>query len=105
MATYSLTLRGEKGQKLTAQELDNNFLYVLENATGGSAPLADYDSGIAVPVQFAGLMFDNSTLDNEWEVFVLAGSQGNFESIVFIDVLVSAPEGFELTLDRGTPEV
>jgi hypothetical protein len=204
MATYSLTLRGEKGQKLTAQELDNNFLYVLENATGGSAPLVefesgfepnvfsgfyktdqkfrgfgqtnsswrllasvplfegpqgptnvyvtyigkivapveaesndvnigppqqnsfyssdkyfdrvtshfgpgglvtDYDSGLAVPVQFAGLMFDNSTLDNEWEVFVLAGSQGNFESIVFIDVLVSAPEGFELTLDRGTPEV
>lgn len=208
MSTYSLTLRGEKGQKLTAQELDNNFLYVLENATGGggatgpqgttvelesgfdpnifsafyetdqkfiafgqtssswrllaSVPLigtqgptnvyvkyigkivapveaesndvnigtqqnsfyssdndfdrvtshfgpgglvTDYDSGLAVPVQFAGLMFDNSTLDNEWEVFVLAGSQGNFESIVFIDVLVSAPDGFELTLDRGTPEV
>ena len=207
MATYSLTLRGEKGQKLTAQELDNNFLYVLENASGGGgatgpqgttvelesgfepnvfsgfyktdqkftgfgqtnsswrllayvplfegpqgptnvyvtyigkivAPVeaesndvnigpqqnsfyssdddfdrvtshfgpgglvTDYDSGLAVPVQFAGLMFDNSTLDNEWEVFVLAGSQGNFESIVIIDVLVSAPEGFELTLDRGTP--
>jgi hypothetical protein len=32
----SLILRGDKGQKLTSQELDNNFLYVLENATGGS---------------------------------------------------------------------
>ena len=215
MATYSLTLRGEKGQKLTPQELDNNFLYVLENASGGggatgpqgatgpagSAPLLEFesgfepnvfsgfyktdqkftgfgqtnsswrllasvplfgtqgptnvyvtyigkivapvevdpndlnpgpqqnsfyssdndfdrvtshfgpgglvtdDSGVAVPVQFAGLMFDNSELDNEYEVFVLAGSQGNFESIVFIDVLVSAPDGFELTLDRGTPVV
>ena len=207
METYSLTLRGEKGQKLTPQELDNNFLYVLENASGGatgpqgttvefesgfepnvfsgfyktdqkftgfgqtnsswrllaSVPLVegpqgptnvyvtyigkivapveagpndlnpgpqqnsfyssdndfdrvtshfgpgglvtDYDSGVAVPVQFAGLMFDNSELDNEYEVFVLAGSPQNFESIVFIDVLVSAPDGFELTLDRGTPVV
>ena len=48
MATYSLTLRGEKGQKLTAQELDNNFLYVLENATGGSAPLVELESGFDI---------------------------------------------------------
>lgn len=37
MPTYSLTLRSEKGSKLTTQELDNNFLYVLENATGGGS--------------------------------------------------------------------
>jgi hypothetical protein len=42
MATYSLTLRGEKGQKLTAQELDNNFLYLESligsgGATGGGS--------------------------------------------------------------------
>lgn len=36
MPTYSLTLRSLKGSKLTTQELDNNFLYVLENASGGS---------------------------------------------------------------------
>ena len=35
MPTYSLTLRGEKGSKLTTEELDDNFLYVLENASGG----------------------------------------------------------------------
>ena len=34
MPTYSLTLRTNKGSKLTQQELDNNFLYVLENSSG-----------------------------------------------------------------------
>jgi len=34
MSTYSLTLRTDKGSKLTSQELDNNFLYVLENSSG-----------------------------------------------------------------------
>lgn len=34
MSSYSLTLREEKGFKLTTQELDNNFRYVLENASG-----------------------------------------------------------------------
>ena len=36
MATYSLTLRGDLGRKLTIQEMDENFLYVLQNASGGS---------------------------------------------------------------------
>ena len=36
MPSYSLTLREEKGFKLTTQELDENFLYVLQNASGGS---------------------------------------------------------------------
>jgi hypothetical protein len=204
MATYSLTLRGQKQSKLTIEELDNNFLYVLENATGGGAtvpiveletgfdpmifsgfyetdekgavagqtssiwrllasvPLfgtqgptnvyvkyigkivapvevepngvslgpqqsafhssdsdfdrvishfgpsglvTDYDSEYAVPVGFAGLMIDNSSISNEYEIFVLAGSQGNFESVAIIDTFISAPDGFELTLDRGTPVV
>jgi len=34
MPSYSLTLREEKGFKLTTQELDDNFRYVLENASG-----------------------------------------------------------------------
>jgi hypothetical protein len=219
MATYSLTLRGQNQSKLTIEELDNNFLYVLENATGGgggatgpqgstgpqgpagSAPLVELssgfepnvisgfyktdekftfsgqtssswrllasvplfgtqgptnvyvkyigkivapvevepndvnlgqqqsafyssdsdfdrvtshfgpsglvtdDSGYAVPVGFAGLMIDNSSISNEYEIFVLAGSQGNFESVAIIDTFISAPDGFELTLDRGTPVV
>lgn len=36
MPTYSLTLRGDLGRKLTIQEMDENFLYVLQNASGGS---------------------------------------------------------------------
>jgi len=39
MSTYSLSLRGNLGRKLTIQELDDNFLYVLENASGGSASI------------------------------------------------------------------
>jgi hypothetical protein len=39
MSTYSLTLRTDKGSKLTQQELDNNFLYVLENSSGGSVDI------------------------------------------------------------------
>ena len=34
MATYSLTLRSDKGSKLTTEELDNNFRY-LDNKTNG----------------------------------------------------------------------
>ena len=45
MPTYSLTLRSEKGSKLTTQELDNNFLYVLENATGGGSQGPQGDIG------------------------------------------------------------
>ena len=35
MATYSLTLRGLKGSKLTTSELDDNFLYLEELAMSG----------------------------------------------------------------------
>ena len=39
MPTYSLTLREGLNRKLTIKELDDNFLYVLENASGGSASI------------------------------------------------------------------
>jgi hypothetical protein len=35
MATYSLTLRGLKGSKLTTSELDDNFLYLQDLVSGG----------------------------------------------------------------------
>lgn len=38
MPTYSLTLRRDIVRKLTIQELDDNFLYVLENASGTQGP-------------------------------------------------------------------
>ena len=42
MSTYSLTLRTDKGSKLTQQELDNNFLYVLENSSGSGSVDIDH---------------------------------------------------------------
>jgi hypothetical protein len=63
MSTYSLTLRGEKGQKLTAQELDNNFLYVLENATGGSEFNGGTVSGFT---QFLGGLSSSGTFSHNF---------------------------------------
>jgi hypothetical protein len=80
MSTYSLSLRGNLGRKLTIQELDNNFLYVLENASGGSASIGSefeqtnttsgfklinktniFDSTIGGTFSIAGSYFTNST--------------------------------------------
>jgi len=38
MSTYSLTLREEKGSKLTIQELDNNFRYLDSKESGTQGP-------------------------------------------------------------------
>lgn len=35
-STYSMTFRSEKGSKLTIDEMDGNFHYLLENGGGGS---------------------------------------------------------------------
>ena len=51
-STYSLTLRGGLNRKLTIEEMDNNFLYVLENASGGGGSVTGTPSQIAY--------FDNS---------------------------------------------
>ena len=39
MSTYSLTLRGTKGSKLTISEMDNNLLYLESLSTGGNTPI------------------------------------------------------------------
>jgi hypothetical protein len=63
MATYSLTLRVEKGQKLTAQELDNNFLYVLENATG----VSEFNGGtVSGFTQFLGGLSSSGTFSHNF---------------------------------------
>lgn len=85
MATYSLTLRGEKGQKLTAQELDNNFLYVLENATGGSAPLVELESG-----------FDSNIFSGFYEIeqkFTTLGQTSSAWRLLASAPLLEGPQG------------
>jgi hypothetical protein len=85
MATYSLTLRGEKGQKLTAQELDNNFLYVLENATGGSAPLVEFESG-----------FDSNIFSGFYEIeqkFTTLGQTSSAWRLLASAPLLEGPQG------------
>ena len=80
MPTYSLTLRQPLGRKLTIEELDNNFLYVLQNASGGSASIGSefeqtnttsgfklinktnvFDTTIGVTISLVGSYFTNST--------------------------------------------
>ena len=63
MPSYSLTLREEKGFKLTTQELDNNFLYVLENATGGSEFNGGTVSGFT---QFLGGLSSSGTFSHNF---------------------------------------
>lgn len=38
MSTYSLTLRGTKGSKLSIEEMDNNMLYLQQLAMTASGP-------------------------------------------------------------------
>jgi hypothetical protein len=58
-----LTLRVEKGQKLTAQELDNNFLYVLENATG----VSEFNGGtVSGFTQFLGGLSSSGTFSHNF---------------------------------------
>ena len=80
MPTYSLTLREGLNRKLTIKELDDNFLYVLENASGGSASIGSefeqtnttsgfklinktniFDSTVGGTFSFVGSYFTNST--------------------------------------------
>lgn len=56
MATFSLTLRQNIDRKLTTKELDDNFLYVLENSTGGgTGPQGPIGSSFIGPQGFIGL--------------------------------------------------
>lgn len=55
MATYSLTLRGLKGSKLTTSELDDNFLYLEELAmSGGDTSLVELTYAEAVDLVSSG---------------------------------------------------
>jgi hypothetical protein len=97
MSTYSLSLRGNLGRKLTIQELDNNFLYVLENASGGSASIGSefeqtnttsgfklinkteiFDITAGVTLSLVGSYFTNST--TSWINGIVESQAGETQS-------------------------
>ena len=62
MATYSLTIRQNKGSKLTIQEVDNNWLYLEDLVSQGGG--GSVDSGqIAFGGTASGLTFSNISSD------------------------------------------
>jgi hypothetical protein len=103
MSTYSLSLRGNLGRKLTIQELDNNFLYVLENASGGSASIGSefeqtnttsgfklinkteiFDTTVGLTLSLVGSYFTNST--TSWINGIFESQDGETQSsISYID--------------------
>jgi len=103
MSTYSLSLRGNLGRKLTIQELDDNFLYVLENASGGSASIGSefeqtnttsgfklinkteiFDTTVGVTLSLVGSYFTNST--TSWSNGISESQDGETQSgISYID--------------------
>lgn len=103
MSTYSLSLRGNLGRKLTIQELDDNFLYVLENASGGSASIGSefeqtnttsgfklinkteiFDITAGVTLSLVGSYFTNST--TSWINGIVESQAGETQSLMsYID--------------------
>ena len=103
MSTYSLSLRGNLGRKLTIQELDNNFLYVLENASGGSASIGSefeqtnttsgfklinkteiFDTIAGLTLSLVGSYFTNST--TSWINGIVESQGGETQSLMtYID--------------------
>lgn len=63
--------------------------------------VTNFNTGEFQSVQFAALQIDNTLFEEEYEIFILAADSSDFESTVTIDVTFFAPEGLELTLDRG----
>jgi hypothetical protein len=97
MSTYSLSLRGNLGRKLTIQELDDNFLYVLENASGGSASIGSefeqtnttsgfklinkteiFDTTVGLTLSLVGSYFTNST--TSWINGIVESQAGETQS-------------------------
>ena len=103
MPTYSLTLREGLNRKLTIQELDNNFLYVLENASGGSASIGSefeqtnttsgfklinkteiFDTTAGLTLSLVGSYFTNST--TSWINGIVESQGGETQSTMsYID--------------------
>lgn len=78
----SLTLRGELGRKLTIEEMDNNFLYVLENATGSGG-------GGTFSLDFFGYTYSGYSL-NFYHFGFLDSSSGTYS---VGDIIVGSQSG------------
>jgi len=63
--------------------------------------VTNFNTGEFQSVQIAALQIDNSLVEEEYEIFILAADFNDFESVVTIDNLISVEEGVEITLDRG----
>jgi hypothetical protein len=78
MSTYSLTLRGGLGRKLTIQEMDENFLYVLENATGGGgSSTVDFIAGENIPIGVGVSILETGEVVrtlNQYDAFTFSGN-------------------------------
>lgn len=82
----------------TSSDTDLGTL-VTPFAPGGL--VTNFNTGEFQSVQFAALQIDNTLFEEEYEIFILVADSNDFESTVIIDVTFFAPEGLELTLDRG----
>jgi hypothetical protein len=88
------------GQKNTFTSVDT-FFDTITTPFGPNGLVTNYSSTEVEPIAFAGLLIDNSTLSNEYEFWVVAVHSSEFESVVTINTTFIAPEGVEITLDRG----
>jgi hypothetical protein len=87
------------GQKNTFTSVDTIFDTIT--TPFGPNGLVTNSATEVEPIAFAGLLIDNSTLSNEYEFWVVAVHSSEFESVVTINTTFIAPEGVEITLDRG----
>ena len=63
--------------------------------------VTNFNTGEYQSVQIASLIIDNTLVEEEYEIFILAADSSDFESTVTIDVTFFATEGSVITLDRG----
>jgi hypothetical protein len=63
--------------------------------------VTNFNTGEYQSVQIAALQIDNSLVEEEYEIFILAADSNDFESTVIIDVTFFVTEGSVITLDRG----
>lgn len=87
-------------QQSTFSSLDSEFGNLV-TPFGPGGLVTNFNTGDVQSVQFAALQINNNVFEEEYEIFIMAGDSVDFESTVTIDVTFFAPEGLELTLDRG----
>jgi hypothetical protein len=88
------------GQQSTFTSADTTFNIVV-SPFGPNGLVTNFNSGDVEPIAFATLFVDNTNLSNEYELWVAAAHNNDFESIVTIITSFIAPADVELIFDRG----